>query len=76
MFQEMGSDYQPNETRAILQSVDSWRSDMCEVLESMEEERLCLQSDLTTERSFRKVWGAGILLSFLYGLVYGVYFSK
>lgn len=31
---------------------------------------------LDAEVSFRKVWGAITLLSFLYGLMYGVYLSK
>ncbi len=69
----MGSEYQPEETQALVQS---WKDDMHNILDSIEEERMCLRSDLTAERSFRKVWGSVVLLSFLYGLMYGVYLSK
>ncbi len=42
----------------------------------VEEELVDVKSQLVRERSFRKVYGAVGILAFLYGLFYGVYFSK
>lgn len=59
----------------LYETNDDYRK-AADILFAIEDRETRLQTDLTAERSFRKVWAATGVLLFLYGLMYGVYLSK